>query len=203
MTDTVTQGKWDRGAKTYDFMNAYGPERRWGPIKREWFSKMRGEVLFLAVGTGLDIQFFPPNQRISAIDISPKMLELAADRINAYVGTLDAQVMDVHEMSFPDNHFDQVFTSCTFCSVPDPVAGLKELKRVLKPGGELYMFEHTGSRFFPFSLMMNLMTPLTRKLGPDMNRDTVNNVREAGFKVEEVNHIYLDVVKTIHATKSN
>ena len=84
--------------------------------------------------------------------------------------------------------------------MPDPIAGLVALRRVMKPGGELHMFEHTGSRYFPFSVMMNLMTPLSRQVGPDMNRATVENVKAAGFTLREVNHVYLDVVKTIHAT---
>ncbi len=200
MADVVTQTKWDRAAKSFDFMNAKGPERRWGPVKSEFFSKMEGDILFLALGTGLDVHFFPPQQSICAIDISPRMVEQASSRVEAYDGEIEVSVMDVHDMSYPDNRFDQVFTSCTFCSVPDPVAGLSALRRVLKPGGDLHMFEHTGSRYFPFSMMMNLMTPLSRKVGPEMNRDTVSNVRRAGYDVHEVNHVFLDVVKTIHAT---
>jgi hypothetical protein len=61
------------------------------------------------------------------------------------------------------------------------------------------MFEHTGSRYFPFKVMMNLMTPLSRRVGPEMNRTTVENVIAAGFTLDEVKHVYLDVVKTIHA----
>ena len=67
------------------------------------------------------------------------------------------------------------------------------------PGGELHMFEHTGSRWFPFNLMLNLMTPLSRRVGPEMNRTTLENVRAAGFEVSRVRHLYLDVVKTIEA----
>lgn len=200
MPDATTQSKWDKAAKSFDFMNAKGPEKRWGPVKRELFSHMEGQVLFLALGTGLDVPLFPAGRSVTAIDISPAMVTQAAPRVAAYAGEIDVQVMDVHEMSFADNSFDQVFTSCTFCSVPDPIAGLTALRRVLKPGGELFMFEHTGSRWFPFSLMMNLMTPLSSRVGPDMNRDTVSNVRRAGYSVEAVNHVFLDVVKTIHAT---
>ncbi len=199
--NTKTQAKWDRAAQTFDFMNAYGPERRWGATKRKLFSAMQGRVLFLAVGTGLDIQFFPPQQTIVAIDISPKMLEQAQTRIAAYDGDIDAHVMDVQALTFADDHFDQVFTSCTFCSVPDPVAGLREIRRVLKPGGRLRMFEHTASRFQPFRLFMDVMTPLTRLFGPDLNRPTVDNVIAAGFEIAEVNYVYLDVVKTIVASK--
>jgi len=152
------------------------------------------------VGTGLDVRFFPSGRNLIGIDISDKMLEKARARTEAYDGTIELQAMDVHDMSFPDASFDQVFTSCTFCSVPRPVDGLKALRRVLRPGGELHMFEHTGSRYFPFNSMLNQMTWLSKRFGPDMNRDTVTNVKIAGFTVNDVKHIYMDVVKTISAT---
>ncbi|MCB1746179.1 MAG: methyltransferase domain-containing protein [Gammaproteobacteria bacterium] len=199
--DTATQGKWDRTARIFDFMTGRGPERRWGPAKRRLFAHMQGRILFLALGTGLDIACFPPGQTITAIDISPEMLAKAAPRVAAYDGDIEARVMDVHELDMDDASFDQVYTSCTFCSVPDPVGGLRQLYRVLKPGGDLYMFEHTGSRFFPFNLMLHLMTPMTRLIGPDLDRPTVANVRAAGFEVRAVEYVYLDVVKTIHAVR--
>ena len=120
-------------------------------------------------------------------------------RARAYPGNMTVRQMDVHAMDFADASFDQVFTSCTFCSVPNPVAGLAALARVLKPGGLLGMFEHTGSRFYPFRAMLNVMNPVCRQLGPEINRDTVANVRAAGFEVEHVTNLYLDVVKTIEA----
>ena len=199
--DLVTKAKWDKAAKNFDVMAGYGPEKRWAPVKTELFSKMgTGRILFLVVGTGLDVRFFPPGRNIVGIDISDKMLEKARVRTDAYEGKIELQAMDVHAMTFPDHHFDQVFTSCTFCSVPKPVEGLKALRRVLKPGGELHMFEHTGSRYWPFNSMLNQMTWLSKRFGPDMNRDTVTNVKIAGFTVREVKHLYLDVVKAISAT---
>lgn len=199
--DIKTKNKWDRAAKTFDFMAGFGADKRWEPAKRELFSLMDGKILFLAVGTGLDIPFFPPNKDILGIDISPKMLAIAEKRVDAYQGNMEIDAMDVHDLAINDNFFDQVFTSCTFCSVPRPIEGLKALHRVLKPGGELFMFEHTGSQYFPFNLMMNIMTPLSRQVGPDMNRKTVDNVKKAGFKDIKVTNIYLDVVKTIQAKK--
>ena len=127
------------------------------------------------------------------------MLERAGPRAAAYAGKLELRQIDVHELDYPDGAFDQVFTACTFCSVPRPVEGLRMLRRVLKPGGELFMFEHTGSRYFPFSLMLNLMTPVSRRYGPEMNRDTVANVARAGFEIQAVEPVYLDVVKMIRA----
>lgn len=201
MADAATQAKWDRLAPRFDGMASRGAERRWKPYKQELFSHMQGRILFMALGTGLDIPAFPPGQTITAIDISPKMLAEAEKRIAAYPGKIEAHVMDVHEMPFPDASFDQVFTSCTFCSVPRPVEGLKAIHRVLKPGGELLMFEHTGSRLAPFRAMMDLMTVLSERVGPSMNRPTTDNVRAAGFEIREVENIYLDVVKTIRAVK--
>ncbi len=201
MADDITRHKWDKAAATFDLMAGGGAERRWQPFKKALFAQMEGRVLFLALGTGLDIPTFPPGRDITAIDISPKMLAVAQPRIAAYDGALKAEVMDVHELAFDDDSFDQVFTSCTFCSVPDPVAGLTSLKRVLKPGGGLFMFEHTGSHYFPFNVMMHAMTQLTRRIGPDMNRDTVANVRKAGYELVEVNNLFLDVVRTIKAVK--
>jgi ubiquinone/menaquinone biosynthesis C-methylase UbiE len=200
----VTRAKWDKLAPRFDGMASKGAERRWKPFKQALFSNMQGRVLFMALGTGLDIPAFPQGLEISAIDISPRMLEQAAPRVaeyNARGGRIEAMVADVHAMPFEPESYDQVFTSCTFCSVPDPVGGLKAIHRVLKPGGQLFMFEHTGSRHLPFRGMMDLMTVLSEKIGPSMNRDTVGNVAAAGFRIEEVDNIFLDVVKTIKAVK--
>ena len=199
--DLVTKKKWDRAAANFDLMAGYGPEKRWEPFKRKFFSRMGDEkILFLAVGTGLDIPFFPKGKSIIGLDISNRMLEKARPRADAYPGKIELHEMDVHDMSFAEGEFDQVFTSCTFCSVPNPIEGLAALRAVMKPGAELHMFEHTGSHYFPFNIMMNLMTPLSRRFGPEMNRNTVDNVKAAGFTLREVHHVYLDVVKTIHAT---
>jgi ubiquinone/menaquinone biosynthesis C-methylase UbiE len=199
--DIATQRKWDGAVRLYDLMNGFGPERRWEPWKRRLFSEMQGDVLFLAIDTGQDIQFFPPGRHITAIDISERMLDQARPRAEGYDGDLTLRHLDVHDLDYPDATFDQVFTSCTFCSVPNPVGGLHALTRVLKPGGTIGMFEHTGSRFFPFSLMLDLMTPLTRRLGPELNRDTSENVRRAGFADVTVEPVYLDVVKIIRARR--
>lgn len=201
VVDTITRDKWDRAARNFDLMAGGGAEARWKPHKQKLFANMQGRILFLALGTGLDIPTFPPGRDITAIDISPRMLERAQPRIAAYDGTIRAEVMDVHDMPFAEASFDQVYTSCTFCSVPNPVAGLQALRHVLKPGGALFMFEHTGSRYLPFKPMLDLMTLISERMGPAMNRDTVANVKAAGFRVVEVENIFLDVVKAIKAVK--
>jgi ubiquinone/menaquinone biosynthesis C-methylase UbiE len=197
---SIAQERWDKASSTYDLFSR-GAERRWEAAKRESLSHVRGRVLFLAVGTGLEVPFFPPGLDITGMDISWGMLSQAKPRAAGYEGEFRLAQSDVERMAFRDDSFDTVVTSCTFCSVPDPVAGLRELRRVLKPGGELRMFEHTGSRWFPFNVMLHAMTPISRRFGPEMNRDTVSNVLRAGFRLHSVRNVYLDVVKIIVAGK--
>ncbi len=197
--DEATRQKWNRAAAAYDRFAARSSERRWADYKRALFGHMSGRILFLAVGTGLDIAFFPGGQNIVGIDISEKMLERAKPRAAVYDGALELRQMDVHELDFPAARFDQIYTSCTFCSVPRPVEALKQLRQALRQGGELRMFEHTGSRWFPFNPMLRVMNPIARRLGPEVNRPTVENVRAAGFRVCRVVNHYLDIVKSIEA----
>src|SRR6516165_89159 len=159
------------------------------------FAKMRGATLMVAAGTGNDFRFFPPGQSIIAIDISPKMLARAANQAAAYNGTIELRQMDVCQMPFPSDTFDTVVTVCTFCSVPKPVSGLRELHRVLKPGGQILMFEHVRSRIGPLGVVPDLMTPLSRRVGPDLNRDTVGNVQKAGFRLRGGEKVFLGVVQ--------
>lgn len=201
--DTACRSRWDQLSHTYDWVT-WGDERRLGPAKSRLFRGMRGNCLMVAAGTGMDFRYFPPGLTITALDISPAMIERARPRADAYHGTLALHVMDVQALDFPDQSFDTVATACTFCSVPDPLRGLRELHRCLKPGGRLLMFEHVRSRFGPIAFMQDLMTPLFRRtMGPEMNRDTVANVMRAGFELVREENVYVDVVKAIEARRSS
>ena len=194
------QGKWDRASRNYDLFT-FGDDQRLGPYRRRLFRKVSGSILMVAAGTGNDFKFFPPGLTLTAIDISPKMLERAKPKADAYAGTIELRQMDVCKLDFPDAAFDTIVTACTFCSVPRPLAGLRELHRVLKPGGQLLMFEHVRSAIGPIGVMMDLMTPLVSRFGPKLNRDTVGNVQRAGFRLRRVENVYLDIVKAIEAVK--
>ena len=91
MPDTITQAKWDKLAPRFDTMAAKGAEKRWKPWKEALFSHMDGKILFMALGTGLDIAAWPRGKDITAIDISPKMIEQAQERIAGYDGNLRAE----------------------------------------------------------------------------------------------------------------
>ncbi len=192
--------KWDKAAAAFDFMNN-GVELRFGDVKQEWFSKAAGRTLLVAVGTGLDLAYFPDGHEIVGVDISEKMLEKAKEKLD---GRLSVELVrvDVRKLAFPADSFDSVVTSCSFCSVPDPVLGLKELHRVLKPGGQMIMFEHVRSDIFWMGPMMDLLTLITRKFGPDLNRRTRDNIIAAGFRLTREINLHLDMVKLFEAEKS-
>jgi len=162
-------------------------------------SRTQNALFFAAVGTGNDFKFLPPGLDIVGLDISPQMLERARPLAAEYQGQVELEVMDVQDLDYPDASFDTVVTACTFCSVPDPVRGLRELHRVLKPEGRLLMFEHVRSDIAIFGLALDAMTCLTRWIGPDMNRNTTENVRRAGFEVMREENVYFDIVRAIEA----
>ena len=198
--DGALQAKWNRASRTYDFVT-WGEEMRLGPAKRRLFERMSGNCLMVAAGTGNDFGYFPPGLSITAIDISPGMVERATRKAASYDGRLDVRVMDVQGLELPEAALDTVVTVCTFCSVPDPLRGLREVYRCLKPGGQLLMFEHVRSRIGPIAVMQDLFTPISRCMGPDMNRDTVANVLRAGFELWREENVYMDVVRAIEARR--
>lgn len=190
---------WDWRAKFYDVCE--GSQLRRGPSKAALFREMSGRVIFVAVGTGVDFMHFPPGCEIVGIDISDQMLRRAEARRQAYAGSLSLVRTDAQKLTFPDASFDTAVTSCTMCSVSDPVQALRELHRVLRPGGRLLMFEHVRSRNPALGLTLDLMTLWSRLWGTVMNRDTLANVRSAGFHIVRVESVYLDIILRIYAVK--
>lgn len=192
---------WEKRARFYDLFE--GSDLRRGRAKAKLFRQMEGRVLFVAVGTGLDVKHFPPNLEIVAIDISDEMLRRADPRCRRYAGNLCLVQGDALNLCFLDDSFDTVVTSCTMCSVPNPKRALEELYRVLRPGGKLLMFEHMRSRNQILGFALDLMTLWTRRSGTEMNRRTLETVSATNFRITKVESVFLDIILAIHATKDS
>jgi ubiquinone/menaquinone biosynthesis C-methylase UbiE len=106
-------------------------------------------------------------------------------------------VTDAEDLAFKDGVFDRVVATCVFCSVPDPVRGLREAGRVLYPEGRLVLLEHMRPGGV-LGTLFDLLDPLaSRMMGPHINRRTMENIRGAGLQVLEEQNVFSDWVKVI------
>lgn len=190
--------KYDRASVFYDILEK--------PMENMFFYKWRidlmkelsGKVLEVGVGTGKNIEFYPEGLDITAIDFSEKMLQKARIKLEKLNKKATLIQMDVQKMDFPDNEFDTVFATFVFCSVPDPIKGLKEIKRVCKPNGKIILLEHVRSENKFLGLLMDIFNPLILNLyGANINRKTVDNIKKAGFADMKVINLYGDIIKKI------
>lgn len=198
-----TVDKYSRIAKYYDAFEY--------PIERLLFQKLRAEAvsharkktLEVGVGTGKNLPYYHPDIDLIVIDVSPGMLRIAQERLHdVHVKSLRLYEMDVQHLSFADNTFDTVVSTFVFCTVPDPIAGLKEVYRVLKPSGTAVFLEHMKSRHWLVNIMLSLMNVFsTRMLGTSMVRETQKNIERVGFTIESVKQTVFDVVRLIVARK--
>lgn len=198
-----TRSRYQRLAPMYDLMEAF-PERRYLPWRKRLWSLVRGpRVLEVGVGTGKNIEFYPPGVEVTGIDLTPGMLERARKRADALHKKVDLRLGDVQSLEFPDNSFDTVVATFVFCSVPDPVQGLSEVRRMVKPGGQVLILEHMRSAQPLVGLLMDLLNPLVvRTMGANINRRTVENARQGGLILENVEDVGMGgVFKLIVAAK--
>jgi len=167
------------------------------------WSKVEGiHILEVGVGTGKSFSYYPPDVVITAVDFSDRMLKRAKDKASKQKVKVRLQQMDVQNLEFEDNTFDTVVASFVFCSVPDLVRGLMEVKRVCKPGGKVVLLEHVLSANCILGWFMNLANPLVvRMIGANINRQTVENVIKSDLVVELVAGLGAGIFKLVEARK--
>ena len=173
-------------------------------MKDKWrknlLKDVKGTVLEVGIGTGKNLSFYPEGIQLTGVDFSPKMLEKASERIEelnlSFPVTL--KEMDIQQMDFPDDSFDYVVSTCVFCSVPDPVKGLKELKRVCKSDGKIIMLEHMRSENELLGKLMDIANPVPVSIwGANINRKTLENIEKAGLTIEENEELFHTIVRKL------
>lgn len=159
------------------------------PLRQEVVGQARGRVLEIGAGNGLNFAFYHPDmvESVEAIEPDSAMLEHARKRAEAARVPVHLIQSPVENLPFGDESFDNVVATLVFCSVSDPLRGLSEVRRVLKPGGALLMVEHVRARGAIAAAMQNIITPFTRLAAGNChwNRDTEQAVVDAGFTIEQ------------------
>jgi len=196
-----TRKRYDRLALFYDFLEAPLERYRFAHWRSRLTDRIVGDrALEVGVGTGKNLPYYPRDVKMNAIDFSRCMLERARKRASVLGSMVQLEKMDVQQLAFPDNSFDTVFGTFVFCSVPDPVAGLKELKRVCKSNGRLLLLEHMRPGNVLLGLLFDVVNPMVvRMMGANINRRTMDNIKKAGWQILKEEQLSGDIVRWVEA----
>ncbi len=196
-----TKDKYNRVAKNYDKMEQM---MFFNKHRESLIALANGKVLELGVGTGANLPYYSKNLSVMGIDFSREMLEKSKKVIEKnHIKNIKLKEMDIQNMTFENDSFDCAVSTCVFCTVPDPIAGLKEVYRVLKPGGKVLFLEHMRSRNPLVNIILFMMTIMSKLiLGTSMVRKTQENIESVGFKITERRDLFFDVVRIIIAEKT-
>jgi len=193
---------WDKSAPSYDKQIALF-EKIWFGGGREWVcSRATGDVLEVAIGTGRNLPFYPEGVRITGLELSPVMLDLARRRATEL--GIDAELVegDAETLPFSDNRFDTVVCALSLCSIPNSTKAIAEMVRVLKPGGRLLLFDHIGSSWPPIYAAQWLLERLTiRAAGEHFTRRQLATVQAAGLQIVETKRLKAGSIECICALK--
>ncbi len=196
--------RFDRIAWAYDYL--IYPLERFGLTRTrcQFLSQVQGRVLEAGIGTGINLACYSNGARLTAIDVSPRMMERAKERARRMGMEVDFRLMEVEHLEFPDATFDYIVATLVFCSVDDPIRGLQELGRVVKPEGEILLLEHVRSDNPILGPIMDIGNRFTHLcMGDDINRRTIELVRQAGLDILDVHSKRIKILKQIIAEPSS
>lgn len=191
---------WDKQASTYDRQMAFF-DRKLFKDSRHWVcSQATGDVLEVAIGTGLNLEHYPAGVRLTGIELSPAMLRLARTRPTDL--EVDLREGDAHRLDFADNSFDTVVCTFSLCAIPDHRQAVKEMKRVLKPGGLLLLADHVASPSVLVRAIQRIAEVVTVRMGGEhFRRRPVEIVRAEGLVIEQRERFGMGLVERCAARK--
>lgn len=155
----------------------------------------RGTVLEIGMGSGINLQFYNPDKvdLVYGLEPSEGMRRKARNNLQASPVAVEWLGLPGEQIPLDDNSVDTVVLTFTLCTIPDYKSALAQMKRVLKPGGELLFLEHGESPDSDVRKWQHRITPGWKKLagGCHLNRPITELIAEAGFDVEELNNFYM------------
>ncbi len=193
--------RYDKKAAHYDIFEFPMELILFSRWRKLLFDRIEGDhILDVGIGTGKNIPHYGVG-RFIGVDISIKMLEKAKKKAEKLGKKMELIQCDVEALPFKSKVFDAVVSTYVFCSVESPVRGLRELHRILKPGDRVYFLEHMRCESETGGVILDALNPLVRNFGPEINRRTVKNIEEAGFRVVKENWLLTSVFRFIIAEK--
>jgi len=155
----------------------------------------RGRVLEIGIGSGLNLAFYDPDQvtKVWGLDPSPEMIDMAAEAARDVPVEVEMVTAGGEEIPLDSNSCDTVVITYTLCTIPESEPALREMARVLKPGGELLFCEHGAAPDANVLRWQRRLNPVWRRLsgGCHLDRDTPDLLRRGGFEITEMDAMYI------------
>jgi ubiquinone/menaquinone biosynthesis C-methylase UbiE len=199
-----TRRLWDRYASRYD-RHIRRSERLLFPDGRSWAcSQASGDVLEVAVGSGLNLPYYPATITFTGIDLSPAMLAQARDRARGLGVDADLREASAEALPFLDASFDTVVCTVSLCNIPGDRGAIAEMYRVLRPGGRLILLDHVASDRRWVLAFERLLESLTIRMNGDyLTRRPLPLVADAdaGFTIEYSQRLKAGIIERLTAVK--
>jgi ubiquinone/menaquinone biosynthesis C-methylase UbiE len=196
------QHYWDKHATSYDREMAFF-ERWLFAGGRHWVCHQAvGDVLEVAIGTGRNLPFYAPDVRLTGVEFSPAMLELARRRAAELDRQVDLRVGDAQALDLPNGAFDTVVCTLSLCAIPNERQAIAEMRRVLRPGGRLLLFDHVAGGPAWVRAIQWALERITVPLGDEhFLRRPLLTAQAEGFTIENSERSKLGIVERLVARK--
>ena len=161
-------------------------------LRRELLLDVSSEVLEIGFGTGINLAFYQNVDTVYALEPNAAVFQLAQERIDAAPFLVEHIAASAEQLPFADEQLQHVVSTWTLCSIADLAQSLREIYRVLQPGGTLHVVEHVLNRqSLNIQRLQHLLTPIQKKVadGCHLNRDIEVALLETGFELGEVRYI--------------